>query len=293
MTSNLVFRRVVFITAAASAAFLGIAAAIGLSTGLFTPGTRENAGTTVDEHKSLPLAGMEQLSIDTVSADVRIVEAEGNSVGVWLHGSVGAATEADLPHLVVDQSGTSVTVRVHTERGLRIAFFWSRLALDVSIPRSYAQRVSVRTVSGSILVPAVRWSAVALSTTSGNIETGRMSAGHSDVSSVSGTIRVQGLEGDTTLHTTSGDIAATFASVPSRIGATSTSGQVALTLPPDAQFSLDAHSTSGDISCGFPLVVAQNKSGGGRRSLTGTVGNGSGMVSVRTTSGDIRILMKN
>jgi hypothetical protein len=59
----------------------------------------------------------------------------------------------------------------------------------------------------------------------------------------------------------------------------------------DASFSLDARSTSGDVTCRFPIVVEDRSTGGGNHVLAGKVGTGAGSVTVRTVSGDIRVTL--
>ena len=58
---------------------------------------------------------------------------------------------------------------------------------------------------------------------------------------------------------------------------------------PDAQFILDARSTSGDISCKFPIIISEHGTGGGNHVRAGVVGSGPKAAAIRTVSGDIRI----
>jgi lia operon protein LiaG len=163
-------------------------------------------------------------------------------------------------------------------------------------------------VSGNIRIADHAFAALTLSTTSGDAQAGTVSAQdfsmkttsgdltvenaasrRSEISTVSGDVRVKSLKGDATLHTNSGTVNVGFAAVPGRIEASSTSGDVLLRFPADAQFVLDARSTSGDITCRFPITISSGSTGGGRHALAGAVGTGTGQVSVRTVSGDVRI----
>ena len=311
MERSKVLTRVVLITTAVTVAALGIAALIGLATGGFRTGQFGGRGYTVDERKTLPLAGIDTIVIDGVSEDVRIVDGTGDSLEAWLHGTVGAGSATTLPRLITERSGSTLTVRVDRDRQIGFGYFWSNVVLDVGVPKGYAQKISVKTVSGDVKVADHTYAGLALSTTSGDAEVGAVgaqefsmhttsgtmkaasvSADRSDFSSTSGDVRVQSLTGDATLHTTSGDMTVAFAASPSRVDASSTSGQVTLRMPSNAQFVLDAHSTSGDISCRFPITISQSATGGGRHALAGTVGGPGGtpgQVAVRTVSGDIHI----
>ena len=252
--------RVVLITAAVTVAALGIALLIGLSAGGFRWDTFGGAGTPVDEKKSVSLDGVTSLTIEGVSDDVTLADAAGTTLDAWLHGNASGAA-ANEPRLAVERNGAAVTVRVDRPRIVIVGFNWSNVRLDIGLPKGYAGDLSVRTVSGTIQLGDHRYAALTLNTTSGDEKIGTVTAA--------------------SLHVG-------FTAVPSRVDAGNTSGGVTLRFPADAQFMLDARSTSGGVTCDFPITIAQGP-GSGRRSLSGTVGTGTARVTVRTTSGDIRI----
>jgi len=308
MLGSTLLTRVVIITAIVSVACLGIAAAIGLAAGGFSPRRVGRTGTTVDERRTLPVAGVDLVSIDSVSDDVRIVERQGDAIEAWLHGTVSATSPDAIPHLSADLRGNTADIRLERKRPFTFGFSWNDLILEVSVPRGYKGKLYAKSVSASIDVAEHAFSGLALTTTSGSMRTASVSAAdfsahttsgdltaaavkaeRSDISSVSGGVRVKSLTGDLTAHTVSGSMAITYASVPGRLDAESTSGDVTIHLPTDASFTLDAHSTSGDVTCKFPIVVAESRTGGGNHVLAGKVGSGDGRFTVRTVSGDVRI----
>ena len=310
MNTTRTLTRLVLIVTAVTVAALGIAGLIGLATGGFSAGRFGGNGVAVDERKTLALTGVDLVSIEGVSDDVRIVEGTSDTLEAWLHGTAGTGSAA-VPHLGEDRAGSTLTVRVERDRTIGVGFFWSNVTLEISVPRGYARKLAVRTVSGNVQVADHGFAGLALSTTSGDLNVGAVSAPELrmsttsgdmssgavtsqsvDMSSVSGRIRVASLRGDAKLHTTSGDVNVTFGAVGSRVDASSTSGDVTLKLPEGARFQLDARSTSGDIACTFPITISQGTTGGGRHALAGAVGAagaGAAQVSVHTVSGDIRI----
>jgi hypothetical protein len=299
--------RVVTITAIITAAALVIAAAVGFATGGFIPGSRGRASLTIDERKSLPLDGIDLVSIAAVSEHVSIVPGTGSTVDAWLHGTVDASSREGLPHLVAERTGTTADIR--SERpSMSVGFFWGDLVLEVSIPAAYMKGLEAKTVSGDIDAADHTYAGLAMSTTSGSIRAGHMSvselsvhttsggvtaqsvsAKSSDISAVSGDVKVKSLTGDATVGTTSGGIQLAFVAVPSRVDAGSTSGDVKVSFPAASQFALDARSTSGDVRCAFPITIGENASGGGHHVLSGTIGTGTGAVTLHTVSGDIRV----
>jgi lia operon protein LiaG len=308
MFGNTVFTRVVIITAIVSVACLGIAAAIGFATGGILPRQLGRTGTSIDERRSLPSAGVQLVSIDTVSDSVRIVEGQGDEISAWLHGTASATSPDAVPHLSADLRGSTADIRLERKRLLSFGFSWNDLVLEVSVPRGYKGNLAVRSVSADVDVAPHQYAGIALITTSGSMRTEALTAGNfyahttsgdltaaaitaerSDISSTSGEIRVKSLTGDLKAGSVSGSMEITFAAVPGRLDAESTSGDVTIHLPSEPSFTLDAHSTSGDVTCTFPIAVSGSRSGGGNHSLAGTVGSGTGRFTVRTVSGSIRI----
>ena len=308
MIGKTILTRVVMITAAVAVASLGIAALIGFAVGGFHPARFGGTGMAVDERKSLPLDGVAEIAITAVSEDIRIVEGTGDSVEAWYHGTVGTSRSDAVPRLVAERRGSTAELRVERNRPMSIGFFWSDLSLEVKVPKGYAQKLSAKTVSGNIDVADHGYAGLALSTTSGDMRIGAVSAAGfsahtvsgellaasvasqaSDITSVSGDVDVKSITGDMTVHTTSGEVTLGFAATPARFDGESTSGDIMIRLPRDAQFTLDARSTSGEVVCRFPITISESRKGGGSHVLSGAVGAGAGAVSVRTVSGEIRI----
>ena len=311
--------RLVLVVAAVTVAALGIAALVGLATNGFRWDQVGRTGAAVDERKPLDLTGVDLLTIEGVSEDVQVVEATGNGAEVWLHGTASYGSEANIPHLDVERSGSTLKVSTDRTRRFVLGFSWSSLVLQVSVPTGYGKQLAVKTTSGRVQVAdrgADRpYAGLALSSTSGDVELGSVNASqltmHTtsgdiaaagvtvqtvNLSSTSGNIRMGSLAAanEATVHTTSGDVNVAYATVPGKTDASSTSGNVTLGLPTGASFTLDARSTSGDITCDFPITIAQGSTGG-RHRLVGEIGSGAkdaataDAVTVHTTSGDIRI----
>jgi lia operon protein LiaG len=300
--------RIVIVTAIVAVVSLGIAGLVGFTAGGFDSRQAGRFGRTVDERKTLSLEAIELLAVSSVAEDVRIVEGPSGSVEAWLHGTLGAGTRDNVPRLEAARSGSTAEIKVERGRPFGFGPVWSNLVLEVSVPKDYAKKLSAKSVSASIVIAdhgyagisllttsgdvrvgAVKTDELSVHTTSGALKIGAVSARHSDISSVSGEVEVNALSGDTTLHTTSGDVEVAFSSMPSRIDVSSTSGTLTLRFPETAGFALDARSTSGDISCKFPITISESQTASGRHALQGVVQTGSNMVLARTVSGDIRI----
>jgi lia operon protein LiaG len=306
MSARNTLRRVIIGTAIVAVGCLGIAALIGLVIGGAAPRSFGGRSFVVDERKSLPVGDAVSVTLATVSENITVTDGPGDTIEAWLHGAAGPGSPEAVPHLGAGRNGD--VIDIHVERKPELGHFWNDLSLEVAIPRRYAGRLTVSSVSADIRMADHRYAGLSLTTTSGDVRLGTLGAGdfamhttsgelrataitasHADLSSVSGDIEIKSLSGDTSVRTTSGEVRLAFTAVPSQLQASSTSGSVILELPSHAGFTLDARSTSGDISCAFPITVSASSGGGGHHALAGVVGTGVNVITARTVSGDIRI----
>ena len=306
MSARNTLRRVIIGTAIVAVGCLGIAALIGLVIGGATPRSFRGRSIVVDERKSLPV-GEARLRHprDRQRKHHRHRRHGRYDRDVAARRGRHGQPEA-VPRLVMGRTGDAIDI--HIERKPERGHFWNDLSLEVIIPRRYAGRLTVTSVSADIRMADHRYAGLSLTTTSGDMHLGTLSMGdfgmhttsgelraaavtasHADLSSVSGDIEIKSLSGDTSVHTTSGEVRLAFTAVPTQLQVSSTSGSVMLRLPSHAGFTLDARSTSGDISCAFPITISTSSGAGGHHALAGIVGTGVNAITARTVSGDIRI----
>lgn len=122
-------------------------------------------------------------------------------------------------------------------------------------------------------------------TGSGDITYEQTAPGSVTAKTGSGNIKLKNVKGGVEAHTGSGDIDAD-GDVKGDWQASSGSGNINLSLPKDAAFNLDAHSSSGSISVAH-AVTAQGAIKKNR--VVGKVGAGGVLVSLESGSGDIRV----
>jgi DUF4097 and DUF4098 domain-containing protein YvlB len=149
---------------------------------------------------------------------------------------------------------------------------------------SGAGSLRAKTGSGGLHAMSVAGDVTATSG-SGSIQIDIVGKGSVDVSSSSGAVKVSGVNGAATVSTSSSGLEIEGRPAgPWNIR--SSSGQVTLHVPPDASFDVDAHVSSGKIETTHPITV---KGTVDKRWLQGQVRGGGPLVSVRTSSGGIRI----
>ena len=178
--------------------------------------------------------------------------------------------------------------------------------VTVSVPRKCRAQVGV--VSATAVMSGISTRA-SVKSVSGGITLDGV-AGAVDANTVSGTVEAQGINGKLNFNTVSGDL--TLAEgwlerldvngVSGDVTAdldldplggmqvTTVSGEVMLRLPAEADARVNLHSVSGDVRSEFAEL--RRSSAPASRSVSGSLGAGSGQVSVTTMSGRVMLLRR-
>jgi hypothetical protein len=147
-------------------------------------------------------------------------------------------------------------------------------------------RTTLKSVSGDLALDGVT-GAVDANTVSGSLEAQDLN-GNVVFHSVSGDLTLaEGRIGRLDARTVSGGVTADIALAPAgEMRITTLSGEVAIRLPAQTSAQVSLRSTSGQVHSDFDGLG----SGPGSKSMTGTLGGGSGKLSVTSVSGDVTIL---
>jgi len=178
--------------------------------------------------------------------------------------------------------------------------------VTVSVPRKCAAQVGV--VSATAVMSGISARA-SVKSVSGGITLDGVT-GDVDANTVSGAVEAQGINGKLNFNTVSGDL--TLADgwlerldvngVSGDVTAdldldplggmqvTTVSGEVVLRLPAEADARVNLHSVSGDVRSEFAEL--RRSSAPASRSVSGSLGAGSGQVSVTTMSGRVMLLRR-
>lgn len=142
-----------------------------------------------------------------------------------------------------------------------------------------AKSLSAKTTSGDINVSGTL-ETVSFSSTSGAIHGEKLQSKSLGVESTSGSLEVKGSFDMLNLKSISGKMDVFSSQMPKTITCASTSGDIGLNLPQNDGFTLAYHSTSGQLDSDFGLH---------RYDENRIYKNGSGKITVNTTSGDLAI----
>jgi hypothetical protein len=200
-------------------------------------------------------------SVNTVSGTVNASNVRGN---VSLRATSGR----------VHASAVEGDVTVRTASG------------NVRLDNISGRGVSVNVSSGSIEANALRAPTVELKTSSGRVRGGDIHAERLTIASSSGSVAARSVAADEAkLTTASGSVELELIG-PARVTELrAVSGSVTLRVPQNMGATVDLRTTSGGIAVSAPMIVSSSRRG----HTSGTIGDGSGQISARTTSGSITV----
>jgi RNA polymerase sigma factor (sigma-70 family) len=255
------------------------------------PGPGPAAGVQVATQvvrRSFRTANAPTVVVDMFNGDVDVVATDDDAVAVQVtkrgEGSTANAAEAAMKAMGVraDQQGDTVRVlaRPFNDRGQEGSYGASA---DVRVPA--AAKLDLRTLGGTVRIRGGRGHATVsmyngaivvedhsgpldLQTRNGPIlvKGGR---GRLDLRTINGPIDVQAERARITARTTNAAISFRGTLVDGRHSFETTNGDIAITLPADAQFEVDASAPRGRIGCAFHLDQP-DQTGDCLRGATGT-----------------------
>lgn len=190
---------------------------------------------------------------------------------------------------IEDQSsGNSIDVRVRYPEHCNNCD--ASVRFEVRVPRGIAYKYnSISTVSGEVEVNGVNGDLTAKSV-SGEV-TVNNATGSVHATSVSGNVRVGKVEGTVNAKSTSGNVEVEILSLEGtgNMEFGSVSGNVRVKLPSNLDADVNMSTMSGDLRTDFPLTIKEVELGGGRKA-NGRIGNGSRSLKLSSVSGDINLL---
>lgn len=249
--------------------------------------------------QTIPLDANSRFSIKSTSGSISIEAWDQPQAQIKLIKTGGSSRDRQAAKAAYSMEGGVLSIREGDTRRrveLRYEIKLPRSLKDVRIEGTSSEvslfgmngSVSVETASGDIKLSGSKGD-VEASSQSGSIRISEV-AGRITVTSRSGDIELLNIRGSATVSTVSGETRAVFERIardePLRFD--STSGDIDLEFNEMFDADLDAETTSGDIVLDedFGITVRQNIPG---QRAVGPIGKGGRLLSIRTTSGDIRI----
>ena len=247
-----------------------------------TEETQDQTGDYTGSDYYLPAeTSITALDIDWISGEVEILVT--NDADILVREQPERGISASYAMVVTDTDGV-LKVRYAEDEFLTLPDLPPK-KLVVRLPRAVAENlteVQLNSVSADFDVAALTVKdALIFDSVSGDLETDFITADRAEVNTVSGKVDLDGSFRQVTGGSTSGEVDLALRKCPDRIELTTVSGDVELKLPQNAGFTLDYSTVSGDLESDLPLTTERN---GGH-----ICGDGSGRITIDTTSGDLTI----
>ncbi|WP_032121456.1 DUF4097 family beta strand repeat-containing protein [Clostridium amazonitimonense] len=259
----------------------------------------------VDEEKSIDISSTNNIKIDTVSADIRILISDDHNVKATLKGYIKSSQEVSTPKLDMTEQKDTIYIRSQGKSFIGPSSYSENLTLEVFIPESYVNNLYIKSTSSDVTIETLNLNSFNINTTSGTINAGeitvknfdfgstsgdlkidKLKSDNNQIKTTSGNIKVDSMEGKLSLKSTSGDSYLYYRDMPSgEININAISGKVELLTPSNAEFFINSSSTSGNIALNKPIILEVKK----EHQIKGVVGSDKCKVNIKTTSGDIRI----
>ena len=217
------------------------------------------------------LAATGQVRLDNVNGKVLITAWDRAEVKV--EAVKFAETEEDLEAVKIVIDSKPDQIRIHTKYPSTKWSLWKRnnsttVEYDIKVP-SRAVLDEINNVNGRVEIQGVH---------------GRVHA-----STVNGKLMVEGLTADADLGSVNGSVVAAFDNLDAVKHASlkTVNGRVSVTLPPDANADVSAHTLNGGIHCGPDLPAKKHWPVG--TDLHGTLGKGGTQIHAETVNGSIQM----
>ena len=254
----------------------------------FNAGRNHSQGTL---NKALP-STVENINIDTSSTDINVSFYEGSDIKIDIDGYFASNYTYNNALKTFDINDKTATIS--TDNSIN----WSSLNICIYVPNTYKNNLtlngtssefdvkgngqlnnlSLKTSSGDIDISNLTTNNTFLQTTSGSIKLENLTASNSTLGSTSGDIYLDMVNlGSTKIATTSGGITLNANNLGNTTNIASTSGSVSLNVSRTTGYTVSFTSISGDL----------HSPNGNHGNYTN--GDGSKVISVATTSGDLNI----
>jgi lia operon protein LiaG len=252
---------------------------------------------------------VEDIVINTSSADVEIVPSESNEVVILLDGKINKDLE-DQYEFHIDHSSNKLNIDYLIDEntiGIKLGSVQDT-KLQVMVPSKVLNNLQITTTSGDVSIDDLKaneltvksssgdqsisgtetQSHVVLSSTSGNINTRENTMNSTDFITTSGKIDAKDLRSkNAVFETSSGDIVLNGEQLKSDMEFITSSGDVAIKFaqtPESVKVDFKGSSGEPDISVDGLLFEDKNEN-----SAVGVKGNGDYEIKVRTSSGDLTL----
>jgi lia operon protein LiaG len=242
----------------------------------------ENYENSVDVEKKTAIQGIDMISVETTSTDIKLVSIDSNEIKAHLYGGYSSSSESFKPELSVVKNGSKLNIKIENNSDKIVYSSRSNLHLDVYVPSQYSESVEVKSESGVVTSNDLSVKEISLGTSSGDINASDINAEKANFDTSSGNVTFNGKFTKLYANSTSGDIIsdgieAEYSKFESSSGEIRFKGTFT---------EVNAKSTSGDIiSDSTKAKSSEFESSSGKIAVSGNLSNSA----ASSNSGDISL----
>ncbi|MCY8452494.1 DUF4097 domain-containing protein [Bacillus spizizenii] len=255
-------------------------------------------GTEADSASASP-RDIDSVVIESDNKDVQIIAEERNDISAGISGDSGK--------LFVTENRRKLELTTK-EKEFQFLNGFNRSSLIVRIPYEYKGDLTVRTSSGDVSVDGnhhlalsglnavsasgnmrvtdVRLKDLKVKGSSGDVTISNTISKTTGIDLASGAANLADVSGSLDVRMTSGNLDAALKKVTGPLSVTLTSGDADLSLPQNGSFTVNAKSTSGEVSSPYSFADTAHKE---HHQITGLQGSGLHQIDIKTDSGDLTI----
>lgn len=263
---------------------------------------------TVDlnEEKVSAIKDVNDIFVDVSSADINIIPEDRADVKAVLSGYINSSSKVTQPELTLEKSGSKLNISVKMQK-VYIGFTSMDINLDIYIPKNYSQDLGFDLSSGDVImnnsltlnnldfslssgdvtIADLTCNKLFYHSSSGSLEAVKLNTKETEFELSSGHINISDFTGSLTGESSSGDINIAYKEFNDNVDVHVSSGEIKLKLPENSEFYLDAHASSGDVECNFPITLSEKQKD---NSLKGVVKDDKNKVLLSASSGEISVL---
>jgi DUF4097 and DUF4098 domain-containing protein YvlB len=236
--------------------------------------------------KIFPARDTVQINVNTVNTDINIIPSADKNIKIDFYGNIATSLARKVPELAAQQEGGVLNIVINYPNAAVLDFINAEtLKLDIYVPQEFSGGIFAETISGSLKIEKFNLKNLEFKSLSGSIAASSLTVSDIKINSTSGKVVFADTEGSINISNISGNVELAIRSLISDLNIKTISGRVTVSLPDKSEFNFELGSISGNIENEFG---AQIKFADGRK-IEGTVGQGANMLTVNTTSGEIKL----
>lgn len=266
------------------------------------------AGNSYNYHasKSMDLDGIDEISIDFYSGDIKFNNEGTNSIKVKVDGEITASNAYTEPELKCYKEGKTLYVELTKKHMGFFLNYSSDIVANISLPISYKNNLKVVSSAGDVNINGyelknldcklsagklqmknVSATTFTYKNSAGNLNADNLKTRSSNLRASAGKIQITKFTGDIEGSNSAGNTEIQYDKFNNNVDFSASAGRIKLTLPKASAFKLDAEASAGSIKSDFSSININGEFG--EKTAKGEVGKSNNMIQLKDSAGSIEI----